>query len=235
MVQKMPGDQWQHFANLRLLYGFMTGHPGKKLLFMGDEFAQLSEWNHDSSLEWYLLDLPEHQGILQWVQHLNFLIKSHPELYQLDFQPEGFEWIDCNDYVRSVVSFSRWGKDRSRTLIFVCNFTPVVRTEYRIGVPWPGVWQEILNSDAEIYGGSGVGNLGKVQADDQPAHGRPCSLNLTLPPLSILVFEGVKPPEPETNSVVENSVTAEQIPVHEKKKVTRKRTSRTTKKKTAVR
>lgn len=205
MLNKMPGDEWQRFANLRLLYGFMTGHSGKKLLFMGGEFGQRSEWDHDTSLDWHLLELPNHKGLQDWVRDLNAAYRSYPELHQIDFQPEGFEWIDCNDYLRSVVSFTRWGKKKDRTLVFVCNFTPVPRFEYRVGVPWGGVWKEILNSDAQIYGGSGVGNLGVIQAEEQSAHGRPYSLNLSLPPLGVVIFEGKLPPALKNFEVLEEA------------------------------
>lgn len=193
MLDKMPGDLWQKFANLRLLYGFMTGHPGKKLLFMGGEFGQWKEWNHDASLEWHLLDRPEHRGLQHWVEDLNALYNTTPELHELDFDPAGFEWIDCNDNVRSLISFIRWGKEDNEAVVFVCNFTPVPRYEYRIGVPFGGYWQEILNSDAEIYGGSGVGNMGGVSADEIQFHGRSHSLSLTLPPLGVVVLKGKRP------------------------------------------
>ena len=193
MIDKMPGDLWQKFANLRLLYGFMTGHPGKKLLFMGGEFGQWKEWNHDASLEWHLVDRPEHRGLQHWVEDLNALYNITPELHELDFDPSGFEWIDCNDNVRSLISFIRWGKGDNEAVVFVCNFTPVPRYEYRIGVPFGGYWQEILNSDSEIYGGSGVGNLGGVSADEIQFHGRSHSLSLTMPPLGVVVLKGKRP------------------------------------------
>lgn len=234
MLNKMPGDEWQRFANLRLLYGFMTGHPGKKLLFMGGEFGQRSEWDHDSSLEWHLLDLPHHKGLQNWVRDLNAIFRSYPELHQIDFQPEGFEWIDCNDYLRSVVSFTRWGKVKDRTLVFVCNFTPVPRSDYRIGVPWGGVWKEILNSDAQIYGGSGVGNLGVVQSEDQPAHGRPYSLNLSLPPLGVVVFEGKQPPALKNFEVLEEAAMPEKKVLEEVRKPASKPRVRVAKKKPAL-
>lgn len=193
MIDKMPGDLWRKFANLRLLHGFMTGHPGKKLLFMGGEFGQWKEWNHDASLEWHLVDRPEHRGLQRWVEDLNAFYNATPELHELDFDPAGFEWIDCNDNVRSLISFIRWGKEGNEAVVFVCNFTPVPRYEYRIGVPFGGYWQEVLNSDAEIYGGSGVGNLGGVSADEIPFHGRSHSLSMTLPPLGVVVLKGKRP------------------------------------------
>jgi 1,4-alpha-glucan branching enzyme len=195
MLRKMPGDEWQKFANLRLLYGFMFGHPGKKLLFMGNEFGQWSEWNHDASLEWHLLGTPLHAGLRHWVGDLNGLYRSDPSL-QRDSDAAGFEWLDCNDAQRSVISFLRRGRNPNEQLLFVCNFTPVVRQNYRVGVPLGAFWKEILNSDAALYGGSGQGNFGGLAAMPLPIHGRPFSLNMTLPPLGIVVFR------PESSSSV---------------------------------
>jgi 1,4-alpha-glucan branching enzyme len=188
MLGKMPGDDWQRFANLRLYYTFMYGHPGKKLLFMGGEFGQASEWNHASSLEWHVLDNPLHAGLQQLVKDLNRLYTSTPALYEVDFDPAGFEWIDCTDAEQSVISFLRRGKDPAAFVVMVCNFTPVVRRDYRIGVPAPGFYRECLNSDADSYGGSGVGNGGGVMAEPVETHGRSYSLNLSLPPLAALVL-----------------------------------------------
>jgi 1,4-alpha-glucan branching enzyme len=188
MLRKMPGDEWRKFADLRLLYGFMFGHPGKKLLFMGDEFGQWSEWNHDASLEWHLLDNPLHAGLRRWVRDLNTLYREAAALHELDFDPAGFEWVDCKDYQRSIISFLRRGRNPNDQLLFVCNFTPVVRQNYRVGVPREGSWKEALNSDAPLYGGSGQGNFGGLSAVPLPIHGRPFSLNMTLPPLGIVVF-----------------------------------------------
>ena len=188
MIRKMPGDDWQKFANLRLLYGFMFGHPGKKLLFMGDEFGQWSEWNHDGSLEWHLLRNPLHAGLKRWVRDLNTLIAaSHRSSTGLQFT--GFEWVDCKDFRRSIISFLRRRRNPADMTLFVCNFTPVVRQNYRVGVPLEGYWREILNSDAPLYGGSGQGNFGGVSTSPLPIHGRPFSLNMTLPPLGIVVFQ----------------------------------------------
>ena len=195
MLRKMPGDEWQKFANLRLLYGFMFGHPGKKLLFMGNEFGQWSEWNHDASLEWHLLGNPLHAGLRHWLGDLNGLYRSDPSL-QRDSDAAGFEWLDCNDAQRSIISFLRRGRNPNEQLLFVCNFTPVVRQNYRVGVPLDGFWKEILNSDAAVYGGSGQGNFGGLFAMPLPIHGRPFSLNMTLPPLGIQVFR------PESSSSV---------------------------------
>ena len=197
MLRKMPGDNWQKFANLRLLYGYMFGHPGKKLLFMGNEFGQWSEWNHDASLEWHLLKEPFHAGLKQWVRDLNSLYRRQPLLHELDFDPSGFEWVDCTDFQRSIISFLRCGRNPNDQLLFVCNFTPVVRENYRVGVPLDCYWKEILNSDATLYGGSGQGNFGGLHAAPLPIHGRPFSLNMTLPPLGIVVFQ------PESNNAAQ--------------------------------
>jgi 1,4-alpha-glucan branching enzyme len=188
MIAKMPGDDWRKFANLRLLYGYMMAHPGKKLLFMGDEFGQWREWSHDQSLEWSLLSYPFHSGLQRWVRDLNTLYRGEPALHELDTEQDGFEWIDCNDNQRSVISFRRKSRRPEEQVVFVCNFTPVPLRNYRIGVPQGGEWKEILNSDAPLYGGSGQGNLGAVQASPVSMHGRPLSLNLTLPPLGIVAF-----------------------------------------------
>jgi len=195
MIRKMPGDDWQKFANLRLLYGFMFGHPGKKLLFMGDEFGQWSEWNHDASLEWNLLEHPSHAGLKRWVRDLNTLYRGEPLLHTMDFNSAGFEWVDCKDFQRSIISFLRRGQNPSDQLLFVCNFTPVVRQNYRVGVPLEGHWKEILNSDAPLYGGSGQGNFGGLSTVPLPIHDRPFSLNMTLPPLGIVIF---RPESPST-------------------------------------
>jgi 1,4-alpha-glucan branching enzyme len=195
LLRKMPGDDWQKFANLRLLYGFMFGHPGKKLLFMGGELGQRSEWNHDTSLDWHLLEMPLHSALKRWVRDLNTLYRGHPALHEKDFDAGGFAWVDCNDVQRSVVSFLRRGRNPDAQLLFVCNFTPVVRQNYRVGVPQEGLWKEVLNSDAPLYGGSGQGNFGGLQAVPLPAHGQPCSLNVTLPPLGIVVFRPDSSPQ----------------------------------------
>jgi 1,4-alpha-glucan branching enzyme len=188
MLRKMPGDEWQKFANLRLLYGFMFGHPGKKLLFMGDEFGQWSEWNHEASLDWHLLKNPLHAGMLRWVRDLNTLYRGQPLLHEFDFNAAGFEWVDCKDSQRSIISFLRRGHTADDQILFVCNFTPVVRENYRVGVPVEGSWKEILNSDAPLYGGSGQGNLGGLSAIPLPIHGRPFTLNMRLPPFGVVAF-----------------------------------------------
>jgi 1,4-alpha-glucan branching enzyme len=189
LIGKMPGDEWQKFANLRLLYGYMFAQPGKKLLFMGDEFGQVREWGHDMSLEWHVLQFGVHKGIQNWVEQLNRLYRSEPALYELDNEPAGFEWVDCNDTGASVISLLRKGKKPEDTILVVCNFTPVPREGYRIGVPYGGFWREILNSDAIEYGGSGLGNMGGKEATKRSVHGRPYSLSLSLPPLSVEFFK----------------------------------------------
>ena len=188
MIRKMPGDEWQKFANLRLLYGFMFSHPGKKLLFMGCEFGQWSEWNHDASLDWHLVDTGFHAGLNRWVRDLNTLYRGQPSMHEGDATAAGFEWVDCTDHQRSIIGFIRRAKNHDDMTLVVCNFTPVPQPNYRIGVPWEGFWKEVLNSDAAMYGGSGQGNLGGLQAVPLPIHGRPFSLNMTLPPLGIVFF-----------------------------------------------
>jgi 1,4-alpha-glucan branching enzyme len=190
LLAKMPGDDWQKRANLRLLYGYMYTQPGKKLLFMGGEFGQWSEWNHDASLDWHLLDELPHSMLLRWVRDLNTLYRGEPALHQLDTSPAGFGWIDCNDAEQSVLVYLRRARSSSDVIIVACNFTPLPRRNYRIGVPAPGRWEEILNSDAPLYGGSGQGNLGGVVSVPVPWHGRVQSINVTLPPLGVVVFRG---------------------------------------------
>jgi 1,4-alpha-glucan branching enzyme len=186
----MPGDDWQKFANLRLLYGYMFGHPGKKMLFMGDDFGQWNEWNHDTSLDWNLLDQdPRHKQLQRWVRDLNTLLRGERALYELDAEWSGFAWIDCNDVARSVLSFLRRSRQPGGDLLFICNFTPVPRHNYRVGAPAGGFWREILNSDAPLYGGSGQGNMGGVEASPLPMHGREWSLSVTAPPLGVVVFK----------------------------------------------
>lgn len=188
LLNKMPGDEWQQYANLRLLYGYMFGQSGKKLLFMGGEFGQRAEWNHDGELEWGMLQYQPHQGIQKWVSDLNGFYRGEPVLYRHDFDPEGFEWIDCNDAEQSTLSFIRRSPHSNTVVLVVCNFTPVVRQAFRVGVPRGGWWQEVLNSDAHEYGGSGQGNAGGVNALAEPQHGRPFSLSIALPPLATVFF-----------------------------------------------
>ncbi|HVO81218.1 MAG TPA: 1,4-alpha-glucan branching protein GlgB [Terriglobales bacterium] len=189
LIGKMPGDEWQRFANLRLLFGYMYAQPGKKLMFMGDEFGQVREWTHDTSLEWHVLQYPVHRGLQSWVEQLNRVYRSEAALHQLDTDPAGFEWVDCNDSATSVLSLLRKAHSPQETVLIVCNFTPVPRPSYRVGVPSGGYWRELLNSDARDYGGSGLGNLGGLHAEPQPAHGRPYSLNLMLPPLAAVFLK----------------------------------------------
>ncbi|MFH1856138.1 MAG: 1,4-alpha-glucan branching protein GlgB [Candidatus Omnitrophota bacterium] len=189
LLGKMPGDDWQKFANLRLLFGYMFAHPGKKLFFMGGEFGQSSEWYHERSLDWYLLQYASHKQLQCWVKELNRFYKKEPALFELDFDKAGFEWIDCNDWEESVIAFTRKGKSAKNLILVVCNFTPVPRHNYRAGVPEDGFWEEVLNSDDIAYGGSGVNNGGGIEAEQVPCHGRKYSLNLLLPPLAIVIFK----------------------------------------------
>jgi 1,4-alpha-glucan branching enzyme len=186
---KMPGDEWQRSANLRLLFGYMYGHPGKKLLFMGGEFGQCREWVHEESLEWHVLEYPAHHGVQRWLKDLNHFYRNEPAMYELDFEAEGFEWIDFYDWEQSSISFIRKGKNTDDIILVVCNFTPVPRQNYRVGVPRGGFWREVLNSDAHIYWGGNWGNSGGVEAAPVPAHGRHYSLSLRLPPLGVLFFK----------------------------------------------
>lgn len=192
LINKMPGDEWQKLANLRLYYAFMYGHPGKQLLFMGGELAQYREWNHDIALDWDLLENPAHQGVQTLVRDLNALYKETPALYEVDFEPAGFEWIEGGDQENSVVSFLRRGRNPEDFVLVVCNFTPIVRHGYRVGTPEGGTYTEALNTDAETYGGSGVGNGGKLEAEAIPASGRNYSLQLTLPPLAAVILRPQK-------------------------------------------
>jgi 1,4-alpha-glucan branching enzyme len=187
VLDKMPGDEWQQRANLRLLLGHQFATPGKKLLFMGTEFGQRGDWDVEGQLDWPLLDDERHAGLLRWTADLATAYRDLPALHAMDDSPDGFEWVDASDRDQSVVSYLRRAPDHDAVLV-VCNFTPVPRHGYRIGVPLPGRWREVLNSDREVYGGSGAGNGGEVGADELPVQGRPYSLDLTLPPLSILVF-----------------------------------------------
>ena len=188
LINKMPGDTWQKFANLRLLFAYMFAHPGKKLHFMGMELGQWNEWNHESSLDWHLLDFERHKGLQFFLKDLNSVYKRYPALYEIDFQPEGFEWIDANDAENSILSFMRYARDKRQTVIAVANFTPVPRYNYRIGVPEEGKWEEILNSDAKQYGGSGMGNFGGVETTPVPYHQQEHSINIVVPPLAVVFF-----------------------------------------------
>ncbi|MBI5587849.1 MAG: 1,4-alpha-glucan branching protein GlgB [Deltaproteobacteria bacterium] len=189
ILGKMPGDEWQRFANLRLLYGYMFAHPGKKLLFMGSEFGQVKEWAHEESLEWHVLRYGFHDGVKKWVSDLNAFYRSEPALYETDFENDGYEWIDFHNWEESIISFIRKGGSTKNIVLAVCNLTPIYRPGYRVGVPAGGFWKEALNSDASVYGGSGKGNLGGVEAERIQANKRDYSINITLPPLSILLFK----------------------------------------------
>jgi 1,4-alpha-glucan branching enzyme len=185
---RMPGDEWQKFANLRLLYGYMFTHPGTKLLFMGCEFGQSGEWNFEQSLDWHLLQYPYHQGIKKVITDLNSLYRSEPALYEKQFSPDGFEWINYSDHQNAVFSYIRKGYNEDQSLIIVCNFTEIIRENYRIGLPKNGFLQEIFNTDSEVYGGSGIHNKEKIQIDCAPYNGRDFSVELKLAPLSVAVF-----------------------------------------------
>ena len=189
LVRKMPGDDWQQFANLRLLYGYMYGHPGAKLIFMGGEFGQTSEWAHESSLEWHLTQYPLHAGMQALLQRLNHIYKTEKALYEYEFESQGFEWVDFHDAANSVISFLRKGKTVKDQILVVCNFTPVPRENYRIGVPKKGTWTEILNTDDPAFGGSGKGNPEEVKTEAIPAHGRENSVTLNLPPLGAIYLK----------------------------------------------
>ena len=189
LIGKMPGDEWQRFANLRLLLAYMFAQPGKKLLFMGVEFGQVREWGHDMGLEWYVLQYGTHRGLQKWVEQLNRTYREQPALHELDSDPAGFEWIDCNDNATSTISLMRKGKSAKGHVVVICNFTPVPRLNYQLGVPGGGFWRELLNSDAVEYGGTGMGNMGGVQAVEEPLHGRSHTIGLTLPPLAALFLK----------------------------------------------
>ncbi len=189
LLGKMPGDDWQKFANARLLLGYQFAQPGKKLLFMGMEFGQWGEWHHDEGLDWPLARHDRHAGLQRWVTDLNRLLREEPALHELDFEAGGFEWLIADDADNSVTAFLRKGKQPGGEILVVCNWTPVPRTGYRVGVPRPGVWRELLNSDAKEYWGSGWGNLGRKEAEKEERHGQPCSLSLALPPLSVLFLK----------------------------------------------
>ncbi len=189
LLGKMPGDDWQKFANMRLLLGYMYTHPGKKLLFMGGEIGQWSEWAHDTSLDWHLLQYGPHQGLLKWVRDLNAFYRSEPALYEVDFEGDGFAWMDYKDPAQSVISYIRKGRSPKDLVLVCCNFTPVPRHNYRVGVPVSGYWKELLNGDAAIYGGSGRGNVGGVESAPVAFHEQYHSLTVTLPPLGMVVFK----------------------------------------------
>jgi 1,4-alpha-glucan branching enzyme len=186
---RMPGDDWQRWASMRLLYSYMFGHPGKKLLFMGNEFGQWGEWKHEDSLDWHVMQYSQHRGVQSIVRDLNGIMSREPALHKFDFEWYGFEWIDHNDWESSVLTFIRKGPSPEDTILVVCNFTPMVRYNYRVGAPSGGEWQEIFNSDAQCYGGNNIGNFGGKHSENIPWHGRECSLSLTLPPLGVAYFK----------------------------------------------
>lgn len=193
LLQKMPGDDWQKFANLRLLFGYMFAEPGKKLLFMGAEFGQRDEWYHEKSLDWHLLAHPAHRGVQRWVQDLNRFYRAEPAMYELDFSSGGFEWVDFHDADSSVAGFLRKAESTGDIILVAANFTPVPRLNYRFGVPRGGFWKEALNSDSKLYGGSGHGNFGGVNAVPIPSHDRFESISIVLPPLGILFLKSETP------------------------------------------
>jgi 1,4-alpha-glucan branching enzyme len=192
MLGKMPGNEWERFANLRAYYGFMWGHPGKKLLFMGCEFAQAHEWNHDAQIDWDASHTPMHQGVQRLVRDLNTLYRAHPALHVMDCEAEGFSWIEANAAYESVFAWVRHGNPQDAPVAVVCNFTPIERTGWRCGLPRPGRWREALNTDASLYGGGDRGNMGGVTASGPGWHGQPHSADITIPPLSavFLIHEG---------------------------------------------
>jgi 1,4-alpha-glucan branching enzyme len=189
LLAKMPGDTWQKFANLRLLFGYMYAQPGKKLLFMGGEFGQWNEWNHESVLDWQLLQSEPNNRLQHWIDDLNRLYRREPALHKFDCDPRGFQWLDCHDSDQSMLTFLRKGETSDADILVACNFTPVPRLNYRVGAPSADFWEEILNSDAVHYGGSGWGNLGGLESSPIPSHGQPASLNLTLPPLAVVFLK----------------------------------------------
>jgi 1,4-alpha-glucan branching enzyme len=189
LLDKMPGDLWQRFANLRAALGYMYGHPGKKLLFMGGELGQWWEWNHAESIHWHMLEHEPHRQLQKFVKDLNQLYRNEPALHEVDYSWEGFQWIDFQDQDASLISFFRRGKNPDDVVVVACNFTPIPRTNYRIGLPLAGFYQEVLNSDSEHYGGSNMGNNGGVTAEEIPSHNQLYSAEITFPPLAVVVFK----------------------------------------------
>jgi 1,4-alpha-glucan branching enzyme len=192
LIDRMPGDEHNRFAGLRLLFGYMWTHPGSNLLFMGGEFGQTSEWSIERGLEWWLTQYDYHKGVQSWIKDLNDFYTHTPALFEKQFEPDGFEWIDLADWQNSVITYIRKGKQSQDVVLVACNFTPVLRKNYRFGVPFAGQWRERLNSDAEKYGGRGAGNDGNILGEKVDCHGRPYSVEVTLPPLSVVVLEPVK-------------------------------------------
>jgi 1,4-alpha-glucan branching enzyme len=207
MLNKMPGDEWQKFANLRVLYSYMFTHPGKKLLFMGTEFGQGTEWNSANTLDWYILDYPLHRGLKRLVKDLNHLYHGSPALHHYEFEWQGFDWVDCHDAENSILIYLR--KKGNDAFVVAVNFTPVPRYDYRIGLPFAGEYEEVINSDAEIYGGGNVGNGGReLIAEDMPWMDKPYSLAVTLPPLAAIIL-ALKPSSSETILVEDATVETE--------------------------
>jgi len=205
LIGKMPGDEWRRFAGLRSLLAYMWAHPGKQLLFMGSEWGQVSEWSADKGLDWWVLDFEVHQGVQQLSRDLNAIYRRSPALWELDSVPEGFSWIDANDAQGNTLSFLRManprgssaGPDGPGVIACIANFSAVPHLKYRVGLPREGRWREILNTDAAVYGGSGVGNFGSIEAGPEPWHGLPASATITLPPLGVLWLTPEPPPGPE--------------------------------------
>jgi 1,4-alpha-glucan branching enzyme len=186
LLSKMPGDRWQQLANLRALYAYMWAHPGKQLLFMGQEFAQEREWSHERSLDWHLLEDHGHGGLQALVRDLNHIYRDQPALWERDDDHEGFGWLEANDADANVVAFVRWGSGDAKPIVCVCNLSPMPREGYRLGLPRSGRWTELLNTDADVYGGSNMGNFGAVEAEPQPWHDQPFSATVNVPPLSVI-------------------------------------------------
>ena len=240
MVGKMPGDSWQSFANLRLSYGFMYGHPGKKLLFMGGEFGQYAEWSEARSLDWHLLQYADHKNLQSYMKELNHLYQKEPAFWEQDSDPDGFEWIECDDADSSVVSFIR-RDSKGRELIFVCNFTPVVHHGMHLGVPHMGTYKEILNSDDERFGGSGIINTEPLKSNDHPANRCPYSVTLDVPPLGMVILEQLDPPKkkkaPAKKAAAKKEkaepVKEEKAPAKAKKAPAKKKDSKKTEKEAA--
>ena len=193
IVHDVPGDEWRRFANVRSFLGYMYGHPGKKLLFMGQEFGQYEEWSEQRPLRWELLQFGLHAGLQSLVRDLNAIARKEPALYEVDHHFDGFQWIDFNDTENSVIAFIRYGEGKREPLVFVCNFTPIVRYDYFIGAPTAGTWREVLNTDAAKYGGSGILNSGALATEEIEAHGSPQRFRLVLPPLAVIVLKPDSP------------------------------------------
>jgi 1,4-alpha-glucan branching enzyme len=188
LLNKMPGDEWRQFANVRAFLAYMWAHPGKKLLFMGQEIGQREEWNHDGGIRWELLEFDPHRKLQALVRELNRLYRAHPALYEVDFSYRGFEWVDFHDWESSIIAFLRRAEDPKDWVLICCNFTPVPRRNYEFGVPEEGFYEEILNTDSELFGGANLGNGGMVSSRPAPRHNRPHSISITLPPLAVLAF-----------------------------------------------